>query len=149
MKIYLLLLLFIVFIVFAIAIYYYYYLRVKLFKDLKYICNSLTRNISFNKSSIADILKSTSSRTSTITKYIIGKPHLIYRFVKKDMGDFILNFWESLGKGDTSYEVSNISFYEKEFESMGKDAREELEKKGKVYFKLLLGLGLIICIILL
>lgn len=149
MKIYLLLLLFIVFIVFAIAIYYYYYLRVKLFKDLKYICNSLTRNISFNKSSIADILKSASSMISTITKYIVGKPHLIYRFVKKDMGDFILNFWESLGKGDTSYEVSNISFYEKEFESMGKDAREELEKKGKVYFKLLLGLGLIICIILL
>lgn len=149
MKIYLLLLLFILFIIIAIAIYYYYYLKVKIFKDLIYMCNSLTRNISFKKSTIGDIIKSSSARISTITKYIISKPNLTYRFVKKDIGDFILNFWESLGRGDISYEVDNISFYEKEFGSMEKDAREELEKKGKVYFKLVLGLGLIICIILL
>lgn len=134
---------------FAIVVYFYYKERLTIYGDLKYICGLLSRNIKFNKNTIDDILDSALPRVSLITKYILKNNKHINRFLGKENSDIVIKFFESLGQGDVGYELSNIEYFCSEFESLERDAKEDLQKKGLVYFKLIIGFGLMACIILL
>lgn len=141
--------LFILIFLFAIVVYFYYKERLVIYADLKYICGLLSRNIKFNKNSIDDILNLALPKVSLVTKYILKNNKHINRFLGKENSEIVTKFFESLGQGDVGYELSNIEYFGSEFESLECDAKEDLQKKGLVYFKLIIGFGLIACIILL
>ncbi|MBE5738367.1 MAG: hypothetical protein E7354_01355 [Clostridiales bacterium] len=148
MRIYLIILLFVIFLFFAIFVYYLYYQRVRVYRDLKILCNSLSTNISYKKKSVGDIVALNYERLGLFTKLILKNQSLSKRFLGVDSFLTVNGFLDNMGGGDVDYELQNIEFYEKEFEEMFKGAKEDLQKKGIVYFKLLIGVGLIICIIL-
>lgn len=148
MKLYLIVILFFVFILIGLFVYYIYYLRVRLYKDLCYICNSLSNNISFKKQSINDIILSLYPQIHYYTRSVIENKNRFYKIISKEKFNFIIGFFESLGLGDVSFEVESIEYYENIFKSEYLTAKDDLNKKGAVYFKLLVGVGLILCIIL-
>lgn len=149
MKLYLIILLFVCFLVCAIYIYFYYRERVRLFNDLIYLCGVLSRNISFKKTTIEKIINDNLKSMGQCFKLVLKKKEYTYKILTREKADYIIGFFDSLGRGDVGYEVDSINYYKKEFEEMGVIAKEDLQKKGVLYFKLLIGLGLIICIILL
>ena len=67
---------------------------------------------------------------------------------KKDDVSNARKFLSSLGKGDVNYEISNINYYENIFEELRKSSKELLEKDGVMYIKLMIGIGLAVCILL-
>lgn len=149
MKIYLLIILFILILLFAIFVYFYYKERVIIYKDLKYICGLLSRNIKFKKSSIDDIMDLAFSKVSFITRYILKNNNYINMVLGKESSEVVHKFFESLGQGDVGYELSNIEYFTSEFDAFEVSAKEDLQKKGIVYFKLIIGFGLMAFIILL
>lgn len=149
MKIYLLILLFVLILLFAITIYFYYKERVVIYKDLKYICGLLSRNIKFKKSSIDDIMNLAFPKVSFVTKYILKNNNYLNMVLGKENSEVVKKFFESLGQGDVGYELSNIEYFTSEFGTFEASAKEDLQKKGMVYFKLIIGFGLMAFIILL
>lgn len=149
MKIYLLATLFGLILIFAVIVYVYYKERLNVYKDLKYICGVLSRNINFKKSTIEEILKSEFSKVSLITKYILKNKTSTIKILGKENSEIVYKFFESLGEGDVGYELNYIDYYKSEFESLEACAKDDLQKKGLVYFKLIIGFGLMACIILL
>jgi hypothetical protein len=149
MKIVLLCLFFVLIILIAICVYYRYYIRSILFKDIVYLCKSLKNNISFNKNQIKKILNDSMSKVSVHTKYIF-KQGIGCRKILINKGDYVLikDFFESIGKGDVTFEINNINYYENNFEELRDTSKDRLEKEGKMYLKLIIGVGLAICIIL-
>lgn len=66
---------------------------------------------------------------------------------KKDI--LLINeFVNGLGIGDVDYEVNNISYYENIFDENRRLSKEKLNTDGKMYLKLIIGVGLAICIML-
>ena len=60
----------------------------------------------------------------------------------------INDFFESLGRGDVTFELNNIDYYLNIFEDLSNKSKDEMKSKATVYFKLIIGLGLIVCILL-
>lgn len=148
MKLYLIIILLVVFVLVGVGVYLIYYLRYRLYKDLIFICNSLSTNINFNKKTIDEILGSLYSGLSFLTKAFILHNEIYLKFLTREKVKFIEEFFDGLGKGDVGFELNNISYFEKEFTTLTSESKEELMKKGSVYLKLIIGLGLIVCIIL-
>lgn len=149
MKLCLIVLLFICFLACAIFIYFYYLERVRFFNDLIYFCGVLSRDISFKKNTIDKIIDGNIHAMGLVFKSVVKRKEFAYKALSRERADFVLGFFESLGKGDVGYEMDSIGYYKKEFEEMGKQSRNDLQQKGVLYFKLLIGIGLMICIILL
>ncbi len=149
MKLYLIILLFICFLACAIFIYFYYYERVRFFNDLIYLCGVLSRDISFKKNTIDKIINGNMHAMGLVFKSIVKRKEFAYKVLSREKANYVLGFFESLGKGDVGYEVDSLGYYKKEFEEMGNQSKDDLQKKGVLYCKLLIGVGLIICIILL
>lgn len=150
MKLYLLILLFVIFVIVAFLVYLKYYCRYVVFKDMVYICKSLKNNISFNKNTIANLLENAKTHISTISKNIINQIRSVKKcsFITKDDVVDIENFIKSLGRGDVQYEINNINYYENEFIEKKNLTKELLNRDGKMYLKLIIGIGLAVCIIL-
>ncbi len=148
MKIYLIIILFCFFVLCAAIVYLFYLIRYRLYKDLCFICGKLCVNINFNKKTIDEILNGLYIKLSFLTKCFILDNEIYSKVLSKDRVKFIKDFFNSLGCGDVDFELSNISYYEKEFISLTSEAKEDLQKKGSMYLKLIIGFGLIICIIL-
>lgn len=149
MKFFLLIILFAFFIFFAICVYMYFSYRYKVFFDTKYICKYLKNNISFNKSNLNDLLTKCFSEISSSSKYIfknLSSPfsNLILKKDKK----VVYEFFKSLGKGDVGYEINNLNYYTNIFDELKIKAEIDQKNKAMMYFKLIIGLGLIVCIIL-
>lgn len=149
MKMFLILLLFLFFLVLGFFIYCYYSERVRFTSDLIHICGILSRDISFKKNTINSILEDSYKSMSFCTKCVIKNLDFAKKILPNEKGEFVINFFESLGKGDVAYEVEKLDYYKKEFNDMYEFSKDELQKKGVLYFKLIIGVGLIICIILL
>ena len=147
MKFYLLILLFILFVFVAIIVYCRYHFRHILYCDLDFICKHLKNNIKFNKNKIDEILTSTYSQIHKFSKKIITSKSTSFLKNKVDQNN-ISNFINSLGQGDVQYEINNISYHENIFGEMKNKTKESLEKDGKMYLKLIIGIGLALCIIL-
>lgn len=149
MKIIFIILFFIVFVILAIFIYYRYYFRYMLFKDMVYFTKNLKNNISFNKNNISDIIRVAENNFSNFTRYIINsKKENKFLWLKSQDINLVNEFLVSVGKGDVSFEVNNINYYESIFEENRNYSKDLLEKEGKLYLKLIIGIGLAVCIIL-
>lgn len=149
MRLFLIIVLFVFFLLIALFIYCYYSERVRVIKDLMNICGILSRDISFKKSTISSILKDSYKSMGFSTKCIIKNHDFAKKILTQEKSEFVINFFESLGKGDVAYEVEKLDYYKKEFNDMYELSKDDLQKKGVLYFKLIIGIGLIICIILL
>ena len=149
MKLFLIFLLFASFVLVAIFVYMYYLVRQKLFFDLVYICRSLKNNISFNKNQINDLLTNIFKQINKTSRYIIKKNKLSFSnyFLKNDKKK-VIDFFKSIGHGDVNFEINNLNYYENIFVEIENKSKDKLQKKGLMYFKLIIGIGIIICILL-
>ena len=150
MKLFLLIILFACFVCLASFVYLFYILRKNLYKDLGYICKYLKNNISFNKNNINTLLTNCFKDISRNSRYLIenNSKQVSTLVAGKNNKTLLRDFFKSLGKGDVDYEINNLNYYETNFENNLKSSTEELKTKGQVYFKLIIGLGLIVCILL-
>ncbi len=150
MKLFLLIILLLFFIMLGVFVYMKYYYKHLIFKDMVYICKMLKNNISFNKNTIDNLLQSAEKNISHFTKGIIEQKDAdkkLFVLTKEEM--IVINtFIKSLGYGDVKYELNNITYYENEFEVQKVASKELLNKDGKMYLKLIIGVGLAIFIIL-
>jgi len=149
MKFYFLILLFVLFVIVAIIVYFKYYLRYVLFKDMVYVSKTLKNNISFNKNQVKQILSDALKNVSMFTRYFIScdRGNKFVLISKIDRG-MLNEFFSSIGKGDVSFELNNIAYYENNFEELKTESYEKLNKDGKMYLKLIIGVGLAFCILL-
>ena len=145
MKFFLLLVLFGLFVLISICVYLYYLYRYKLFSDLVYISKNLKNNISYNKDDINTILSKSFENINYTSKLIIKNYNKV---LSKNDRKLLNDFFESLGKGDVSFEMNNLSYYENNFIDLENKSKDSLNKKGVMYFKLIIGIGLIICVLL-
>ncbi len=150
MKLFFLITIFIFFAIVAVIVYLKYYYRFLLYKDLVYVCKSLRNNITFNKNTISSLLQSISPNISKFTSSIFELENENKKsfFVRNEDIVIVKGFLDSLGKGDVSYEINNITYYENDFVEKKSQAKENLEKDGKMYLKLIIGIGIAVCIIL-
>jgi len=150
MKIFLILILLFIFILLGVIVYLYYINRYKVFSDLVYICKFYKNNVTFNKNEINIILNECIGNLTPISRYILKNYNSqIKMFFSNKDKSLISKFFSSLGKGDVSFEVGNAEYYENVFENEKILSKEDVEKKGLLYFKLLIAVGIIISIILL
>lgn len=150
MKLIFLIVLLILFVVLAILVYLKYYYKHIVYKDMVYLCKMLKNNISFNKNTIDELLSTAEKRVSSLTKNILYDKlsnRKSYILTKEELLVFE-GFIKSLGRGDVSYEINNINYYEGEFLDKKTTTKELLDKDGKMYLKLIIGVGLAIFIIL-
>ncbi len=150
MKLIFLIVLLILFVVLAILVYLKYYYKHIVYKDMVYLCKMLKNNISFNKNTIDELLSSAEKRVSSLTKNILYDKlsnRKSYILTKEELLVFE-GFIKSLGRGDVGYEINNINYYEGEFLDKKTTTKELLDKDGKMYLKLIIGVGLAIFIIL-
>lgn len=149
MKLFLIIILLALFVLVGIVIYLYYLYRDKLYSDLIYIDKYLKNNISFNKDNINILLSNSFDSISPTSKFLIKNHNNIFsKILSKNDNGIITDFFESLGKGDINYEINNLSYYEDIFMSHQKITHEEIKSKGLLYLKLIIGIGLIVCIII-
>lgn len=150
MKLFLLILLFVVFIFFAVFIYLRYYYKFIFYKDMVFLCKMLKNNISFNKDTIDKLLYSAEHNLSNTTKSILNSNVVDNKSIllNKEEKFFINRFIKSLGSGDVKFELNNITYYENEFNDKKIISKELLDKDGKMYLKLIIGVGLALFIIL-
>ena len=150
MKLIFLIVLLVLFVVLAILVYLKYYYKHIVYKDMVYLCKMLKNNISFNKNTIDELLSTAEKRVSSLTKNILYDKlsnRKSYILTKEELLVFE-GFIKSLGRGDVSYEINNINYYEGEFIDKKLSTKELLDKDGKMYLKLIIGVGLAIFIIL-
>ena len=150
MKLIFLIVLLVLFVVLAILVYLKYYYKHIVYKDMVYLCKMLKNNISFNKNTIDELLSTAEKRVSSLTKNILYDKlsnRKSYILTKEELLVFD-GFIKSLGRGDVSYEINNINYYEGEFLDKKTTTKELLDKDGKMYLKLIIGVGLAIFIIL-
>lgn len=149
MKFFLIILLFAFCVLIATFVYMYYLIRKKLFGDMVYICKYLKNNISFNKNEINVLLTDSFQNINSSSKYILkNNSKSISKIFTKENKSLINDFFKSLGKGDVNFEINNIDYYLNNFENLESKSKEEIKTKALMYFKLIIGFGLILCILL-
>ncbi|HBO48925.1 MAG TPA: hypothetical protein DD614_03740 [Clostridiales bacterium] len=148
MKFFLLIILFSLFVIFGIIVYMYYLYKQKLFFDIVYLCKYFKNNISFNKKNINELLNDCYPNISQSSRYFINNRNRLSKLLPKDNKKTINDFFESLGRGDVTFELNNIDYYLNIFEDLSNKSKDEMKSKATVYFKLIIGLGLIVCILL-
>lgn len=149
MKFFLLIILFALFVLIAIGIYLYFLYRSRLFADLDYIARYLKNNIIFNKNNLNILLTNSFDKISATSRYILKNTSSPFSkiILRKDYST-LNNFFKSLGKGDVTFEVGNLDYYINIFENLKLSTNADMKNKAMVYFKLTIGLGLIVCILL-
>lgn len=149
MKFFLLIILFALFVLIAIGIYLYFLYRSRLFVDLDYIARYLKNNITFNKNNLNILLTNSFDKISATSRYILKNTSSPFSkiILRKDYST-LNNFFKSLGKGDVTFEVENLDYYINIFENLKLSTNADMKNKAMVYFKLTIGLGLIVCILL-
>ena len=149
MKLFFLIIILSFFVFLAIFVYLKYYYRYLLYKDLVYLCKSFKNNIAFNKNTIDELMKNSEKNISIFTKRVIsGRIEQKSCVISKEDYIVIDSFIKSLGLGDIKYEINNITYYENEFNDKKILSKELLSKDGKMYLKLIIGIGVAIFIIL-
>lgn len=149
MKLFLIVCLFIFAVCIAIIVYKIFRIRYLLFKDLSYIISQIKNNVTFNKNSIDTILSNVSRDINKSSLDILkGKSSFWSMLVTNKERHSIRQMFESLGRGDVNFEMNNLEYHKNIFDIYERSAKESFEKKAMMYFKLIIGFGLIFCIIL-
>ena len=150
MKILLIFLIMIAFVFFALFVYLYYFIRVKLYKDLIFVCEYIINNISFNKDTLDKLFANCIKDLSYTTKFILyNYQNSDMKLIKKADKENIDKFISSLGVGDVDYENKNLDYFKTFFVSLENVASDEFKKKGLVYFKLIILLGIALTVLIL
>ena len=150
MKILLIFLIMIAFVFFALFVYLYYFIRVKLYKDLIFVCEYIKNNISFNKDTLDKLFSNCIKDLSYTTKFILHNyQNSDMKLIKKSDKENIYKFISSLGVGDVDYENKNLDYFKTFFVSLENVASDEFKKKGLVYFKLIILLGIALTVLIL
>lgn len=149
MKIISLIIVMTIFVIIALYVYCRYRLRYTLFKDMVYISKYIRNNIAFSKNNISQIIDESLTNSSKNTERVISNRGglLPWMYHARDI-NFVTQFISSIGKGDIGYEQENLLYYEKTFADMEDEARINLDKNGKMYLKLIIGVGIAICILM-
>jgi hypothetical protein len=71
------------------------------------------------------------------------------KLIKKSDKENIYKFISSLGVGDVDYENKNLDYFKTFFVSVENVASDEFKKKGLVYFKLIILLGIALTVLIL
>lgn len=149
MKLFLLIMLFALFVVIAIFVYLFYLFKSKLFVDLNYVCKYLKNNISFNKNNLEYLLTNCFQEINPTSRHILKNTSSPFsKLILADKKVIINDFYKSLGKGDVDFEINNLNYYLKLFDEEKEKSKEDIKQKGLLYFKLIIGIGLIVCILL-
>ncbi len=151
MKFLLIVILFCLFICIAVIIYKIFQIRYHLFKDLSYIISQIKNDVTYNKNTIDTILTRVSGElndtTIKVLKYNSKSNFWSYCLSSKERVT-IRQMFDSFGKGDIGYELSNLDYYKRVIDNYESRAKYNFEKNAMMYFKLIIGFGLIFCIIL-
>lgn len=149
MKIISLIIVMTIFVIIALYVYYRYRLRYILFKDMVYISKYIRNNIAFSKNNISQIINESLTNVSKNTERVVSNKDICFPWMyhAKDIA-YVSQFISSIGKGDICYEQENLLYYEKTFADLEDESRINLDKNGKMYLKLIIGVGIAICILL-
>ena len=140
---------FCIFICIAIVVYKIFHIRFDLFKDLSYMISQIKNNVTYNKNSIDTILTSVSQEISPTTiKILKDKSNIWSYFLTNKEKVVIRQMFVSFGRGDIGFELSNLDYYKNIISNYEIKAKQSFEKNAMMYFKLIIGFGLIFCIIL-
>ena len=60
----------------------------------------------------------------------------------------LLQFLDSLGKGDVEREINNLSYYSIQFSDKLVKVKQDESTNGNMYFKLVSLVGIVVCIVL-
>lgn len=147
MKIVILLFILTLFICFGLFFYLKYLYRIHIFQDILYIVKYLKNNIVFTKSNLNTLINECCSNIHNITKKFFVNDIKLNNILCKEDDDLLKRYFCSMGNGDVEYEINNLSYYENIFLE-----RYEFHKKNKangvLYFKLIIGVGLLVVILL-
>ena len=150
MKFFLIIILFAIIVLLAVIIYLRYQYRYRFFCDMIYVTKQLKNNISFSKDVINKLLIDAYKNTNKSSQFLINNlDGLSSKLILKNGRKIVLDFYSSLGRGDIDYEINNLNYYESQFECIANDSLNEQNNKGTMYFKLIIGIGLILCVLLL
>ena len=134
----------------SVRVYLYYSYRYKLYKDLIYICEYIKNDISFTKNDLKIIFTKCFRKISISTKYLLKNyQNNDLRLIKKIDQENIDKFFSSLGSGDIDYENKSLEYFIDYFKTFEKESYDDYRKKGLMFVKLSILLGLTICILLL
>jgi hypothetical protein len=112
------------------------------------LLKNIKNSIAFTKTEKGEILTSLKQQVSSVSRYTINNidSHLFY--LKNFERNEIKKCLNSIGSGNVEYEINNIAYYEGYFHDKMLLSKEKLSKDGVMYLKVLIGIGLAICIML-
>lgn len=148
MKLFLIVLFLFLVITIAIIVYLKFYFNSLIYKDLDFMLKNIKNSISFAKVEKNEILSSLKKQVSNISRYTFNNidSHLFY--LKNFERYEIKKCFNSIGSGNVDYEINNIAYYEVYFHDKMLLSKDKLSKDGVMYLKVLIGVGLAICIML-
>lgn len=146
MKIFFLIIFLLIFIILGMFVYSKYLFRVQIFEDMIFITKYIKNGISFLKDDLDVLLNKCYGNLHYITKKIL-KENKFTGVLSNIDSDLIVNYFSFIGCGDVIYELNNLSYYENLFNEK-LIYHKENKKNGNLYFKLIIGLGVLLIIIL-
>ena len=148
MKLFFIILFLCLVVIVAVVVYLKFYFNNLVYKDLDYMLKNIKNSISFAKTEKNEILQSLKNQVSYISRYTLNNidSHLFY--LKNFERQEIKKCLNSIGSGNVDYEVNNIAYYEVYFHDKMIVSKEKLTKEGVMYLKVLIGIGLAICMML-
>lgn len=153
MKIFFILILIGTFCYIGYSIMSYFKNRKSFFNDLVSFCKSYISEIKFSKENISKIIEKfyTSYKMpfkNFLLHYNQNKLIMKSNFLNNHELCEIKNFFDQLGSKDINGELLHINNYLTTFEKFSQSASQDLDKKGKLYFKLILILGALLLLII-
>lgn len=149
MKIVLIVAILIICILLAVMVYLKYYYSWLFYKDMSFVCKELKNHIAFSKEGLSKLLSLCFSDVHFITKQMYTKDKKVKFFNFNRESVHLDRFINSLGQGDVDFELSNITYYENVFDRCVEGCEDKLNKEGKLYPKLIVSIGIVVCILLL
>ena len=158
-KIICLILLFILIVYVGYGILSYYKKRRQFYEDLINFVNYLNTEIAFLKTDLISLVENNCDKYHRemncalqnylkILKYGKGVVQNKISILKDDENLELDNFFNSLGKTNLQEQQVCIAHYKERFSQQKLATEQEIDKKGSVYFKLCIVLGLGVCIVL-
>ncbi|MBR4745714.1 MAG: stage III sporulation protein AB [Clostridia bacterium] len=110
----------------------------------------LNQEITFLKSDLACIMNSHhfSDDFDCFLKEYLSNQKVTLSFLSDEENNQLLQFLNSLGKGDVEREVNNLSYYSVQFNDKLAKVKQDESTNGNMYFKLVSLIGVVICIML-
>ena len=110
----------------------------------------LNQEISFLKSDLESIINShhySEDFDYFLQEYLLNRK-VNLSFLSDEENYQLLQFLDSLGKGDVEREINNLSYYSIQFSDKLVKVKQDESTNGNMYFKLVSLVGIVVCIVL-